>query len=194
MEEFDRFLQLQGKYNPVFKYRRPSEKKLDTIKIELDHIYEEFRKTHSLESDLLPLFQEKREELQVKNQLLVAYREQDFSLLLALQEQYRGSFLPERVKEAQQRFLHPVIQDRQVLGPILSRKKMKAMIAKYLQEHGRNKLPVLFTPDSFARMSVQKRPPDHHVLRVAAGARFRKADLFAALAHELVHLKRYANA
>lgn len=89
LAELDSFVVRNGEYNPVFTYQRPRKSKLDKVRSDLDRIWEEFWEEIMLESPLLALFAEKREELSLKQRLLSAYREQDFSLIEVLQPLYR---------------------------------------------------------------------------------------------------------
>ncbi len=192
LEQFDKFLSLQGKYNPTFTYQRPSEKKLMQIKSELSYIRDEFRQKSVIESPLLQLFGDKLDELFIKQQLLVAYKKQDFELLAYLQPQYRWLYNESLAVESRNR-LQVIHNDRKDLWPVLWRKSIKREVFQYLHARWWDAVEVKFTPDTFARMSVKKYG-SRLVLQISSGSTFRKLDLYAALAHELVHIERYSNA
>jgi hypothetical protein len=192
LDEFDKFLSLQGKYNPVFAYQWPTEKKLFQIGADLAYVHEEFREKTKIESPVVALFEKKLAELVIKQQLLLAYRKQDFDNLFTLQSAYRGEYDPTLYADALQR-IDLIKNDRNDLGIVLWRKTMKKEILAYLAARGRNEVEVKFTPETFARMSVKKYGR-RLILQISSGATFRKLDLYAALAHELMHLQRYINA
>ncbi|MEI7558140.1 MAG: hypothetical protein WCJ45_04920 [bacterium] len=76
--ELDKFITLHGKYNPIFKYKRPEESKLLQTKDEIFKLQEQLSK---LTSPFIKLFLEKLEELELRRNLILAYSRQDFELI-----------------------------------------------------------------------------------------------------------------
>ena len=192
LAELDAFVVREGKYNPVFQYQRPKKSKLDKIRDDLERIREEFRDEITLESPLLALFEEKLVELTIKQRLLAAYREQDFELIDSLQPLYRWVYDEDLYLKAQE-ILNSPPPDRTVLWPVLGRKRIKKFALSYLAELWWEDIQIRFTPESYARMSVEKQWSEL-ILNIASGTTFRKIELYATLAHELSHIRRYANA
>lgn len=192
LEQFDKFLSFQGKYNPQFVYQRPSERKLKQIWSELLYLREEFWERTSIESPLLQIFSDKLDELLLKQKLFFAYKRQDFDTLELLQPQYWGAYSEVLAEESKDRLDH-INNDRKDLGPVLGRKSIKKEVVQYLHAKWWDAVEVKFTPDTFARMSVRKYD-SRLVLQISSWAVFRKLDLYAALAHELTHIERYSNA
>lgn len=192
LQELDTFVSRDGEYDPVFSYQRPKRSKLQWIQDALEHIQEEFRQEVHIESPLLALFEEKLEELLVKHRLLAAYSQQDYNLLEQLQPLYRWSYDPALAVQAETMLRLPT-SDRSVLWPVLWRKRIKKTAMNYLQWLWREDIQLRFTPESYARMSVEKQG-EEIILNIAAWSTFRKSELYAALAHEMVHVRRFVQA
>lgn len=192
LEQFDKFLSFQWKYNPIFTYQRPSEKKLMQIKSELSYVRDEFRQKSPIDSPLLNMFSDKLDELFIKQEMFVAYKKQDLDELARLQPLYWWAYNEALSEEAKHR-IETATSDRKDLWSVLWRKTIKKEVVAYLAKRWRDAVEVKFTPDTFARMSVKKYG-SRLVLQISSGSTFRKLDLYAALAHELVHIERYSNA
>lgn len=190
-EQLDIFLAKDGNYNPEFTYQRPTVKKLTHIWSELAYIRDEFWWMQTIESPLGALFAEKIDELVLKQQLLLAYRAQDLERVYELQSRYRGEFDKTLLQEAHDRVLNTE-NDREDLWPILWRKRIMKEVVAYLVAQWWGEVEVKFTPETFARMSVKKYW-SRLILQISSWSTFRQHDLFAALAHEIMHLRRYSN-
>ncbi len=191
LEQLDIFLAKDGDYNPEFTYQRPTVKKLTQIGTELAYIRDEFWWLQTIESPLGVLFAEKIDELVLKQQMLLAYRAQDLERVFELQSRYWGAFDEKLLQEAHDR-VSSAENDRKDLWPVLWRKRIMKEVVPYLIAQWWWEVEVKFTPETFARMSVKKYG-SRLILQISSGSTFRKHDLFAALAHELMHLRRYSN-
>lgn len=189
LQEFDKFVSAHWQYNPVFLYAWPSSKKISRLQDELRYVHDEFASSLSLQSPLFVLFLEKIEELFVKLRLLQAYATQDFTKIMDEQEAYWWSMHDEYVQEA----VHAVSvkdEDKEILWWILSRAQVKKYVTRYLQWRGYSDVGIVFTPETYARMMVKK-IWWRVTIYISSWAFFRKYELFATLAHELMHIERY---
>jgi hypothetical protein len=59
LEEFDTFLMRNGRYDPTFAYRWPSDEKLQEVKERLSRLYDKYFGRSKLQSDFAQLFREK---------------------------------------------------------------------------------------------------------------------------------------
>lgn len=87
--ELDKFITLHGNYNPNFRYKRPEEQKLITIKEDISRLREQLVK---LESSFKELFLEKLEELEIRRNLVLAYSKQDFGNIAVYNRKLYGDF------------------------------------------------------------------------------------------------------
>lgn len=88
----DKFITLHGNYNPVFKYKRPEEKRLEETKEEIEKLQEQLQK---FKSPFKQLFIEKLEELELRRNLILAYSKQDFENIALYNKKLFGDFNPE---------------------------------------------------------------------------------------------------
>ena len=100
--ELDNFITRHGKYNPVFKYKRPKEESLIKTEDDLKKITD---KTNKLESPLKQLFFEKEDELTNKLQLIKAYSKQDFENIAIYNEKLFGNFDEELLKISKEKVI-----------------------------------------------------------------------------------------
>ncbi|MEI6671830.1 MAG: hypothetical protein WCL02_00220 [bacterium] len=98
--ELDKFITLHGKYNPIFKYKRPEEKKLIQTKEEIHKLQEQLKK---LKSPFTQLFLTKLEELELRRNLILAYTKQDFDTIAIYNRKLFGEFDDELLKISKQK-------------------------------------------------------------------------------------------
>jgi hypothetical protein len=98
--ELDKFITLHGKYNPIFKYKRPEEEKLIQTKEEITKLQEQLNK---LQSKFKDLFLEKLEELELRRNLILAYSKQDFDNIALYNRKLFGEFDDELLKIAKEK-------------------------------------------------------------------------------------------
>jgi hypothetical protein len=91
---------LHGKYNPIFKYKRPDEQNLIQTKEEIGKLEEQLKK---LKSPFAQLFLKKLEELEVRRTLILAYSKQDFDTILLYNRKLFGDFDDELLKTAKEK-------------------------------------------------------------------------------------------
>lgn len=151
--ELDKFITLQGKYNPIFKYKWPEEPKLIQIKEEINKLEIQLKK---LKSPFAKLFIEKLEELELRRNLILAYTRQDFENIATYNKKIFGEFDDELLKVAKEKIL-----DRQefgvkndVLGKALKLSEIEKKIEKYLIEKKIYGVDIIFSYDTLSRISV----------------------------------------
>ena len=129
--EFDKFITLHGKYNPIFKYKRPEEQKLVETKEEILRLQEQLNK---LQSQFKNLFLEKLEELEIRRNLILAYSKQDFENIALYNRKLFGDFDDELLKLAKEKVLdrNEFGYDKDILGKSLKLSEIEKIIEKYL--------------------------------------------------------------
>ena len=151
--EFDKFITLHGKYNPIFKYKRTEEKKLIQTKDDIEKLQTHLTK---LKSPLKQLFIEKLNELELRRNLILAYSKQDFENIVLYNTKLFGKFDEELLKIAKNKVL-----DRQefgiqksVLGKSLKLSEIEKEIEKYLMNKKIYGVDIVFSYDTLSRISV----------------------------------------
>lgn len=90
LDEFDRFVGANGKYNPQFTYRFPTAKELTLRTSQLQQLRDEHKGIHSLKSPFAQLFYQKFHEVSDKIQLLWAYKKQDLVSIAQINRRLYG--------------------------------------------------------------------------------------------------------
>lgn len=189
--ELDKFITLHGKYNPIFKYKRPEEQKLIQTKEEIHKLQEQLKK---LKSPFIQLFLTKLEELELRRNLILAYTKQDFENIALYNKKIFGEFDDELLKIAKSKIL-----DRQefgvkkdILGKPLKLSEIEKIIEKYLIEKKIYWVDIVFSYDTLSRISVIMGKQIR--ISISKSATFKEEWLRATLAHEVdTHLVRYLN-
>ncbi|MCX6824118.1 MAG: DUF1704 domain-containing protein [candidate division SR1 bacterium] len=189
--ELDKFITLHGKYNPIFKYKRPEEQKLLQTKDEIMKLQEQLGK---LTSRFAKLFVEKLEELELRRNLILAYSKQDFENIAIYNTKLFGEFDNELLKASKEKIL-----DRQefgvkkdVLGKVLKLSEIEKIIERYLIDKKIYGVDIVFSYDALSRISVIM--GKQIKISISKSAVFKEEGLRATLAHEIdTHLVRYLN-
>lgn len=192
LEELDIFVTLNGNYNPKFIYHRPSDERLDMTYRTAHKLLKQYFWSSSLQSWFARLFKEKIEEIIIKNNLIKAYKSQDFQLIQQKNLELFGEFDEWLVALSKEKMLDASVFDRSQLWPMLSKKRMRVLIRKYLRDRWFNTVQIIFTPEISSRISVIRSNPLK--VQIADDAVFRETELLGTLAHEVdVHIQRYIN-
>jgi len=190
LEELDTFITWNGKYNPHFQYRRPSDKKLWQVEDELLEIQEKYFWTSALQSKFAQLFRGKIDELFKKLILIQSYKKQNTKKIIRANISLFGRLDDELVWISQEKFFRSNMQDRDVLGEILPREEVYKIIRTYVDERGIQNVKIKFDADLMGRMSIKRWKT--LTIRVSESWGFREKELLATLAHEVdVHVKRH---
>ncbi|MFA5747980.1 MAG: tyrosine/phenylalanine carboxypeptidase domain-containing protein [Candidatus Absconditabacterales bacterium] len=182
---------MNGKYNPQFKYKWPTEERLDENKLQLDQIYEKL-KGDTIKSDFKKLFVEKVDELYDRLNLIKACKKQDFDNILKYNINIFGNFDNELLKTAKEKIFSNINQDKEILGKILSLEEIQKAIEIHLLNKGIYGVDVVSNYTNLSRISITMGKKIK--INIGKGAIFREKSLESVLAHEIdTHLIRYIN-
>jgi hypothetical protein len=151
--ELDKFITLHGKYNPIFKYKRPEEQKLIQTKEEIIKLQEQLGK---ITSRFAKLFVDKLEELELRRNLILAYSKQDFEAIALYNRKLFGEFDSELLKTSKEKVLdrNEFGYDKNILGKSLKLSEIEKIIEKYLIEKKIYGVDIVFSYDTLSRISV----------------------------------------
>jgi len=151
--ELDTFISMNGKYNPVFKYKRPKEEKLIATAKEIEFLQIQLEK---LKSPFKKLFGEKLEELELRRKLILAYTQQDFDNIALYNTKLFGEFDNELLKISKNKVLdrHEFGIQKSFLGKQLKLSEIEKEIEKYLTQKKIYGVDIIFSYDTFSRISV----------------------------------------
>ncbi|MFA7298382.1 MAG: tyrosine/phenylalanine carboxypeptidase domain-containing protein [Candidatus Absconditabacterales bacterium] len=189
--ELDKFITLHGAYNPIFAYKWPVEEKLLQTK---DEIMKLQAQTNKLKSPFAKLFLEKLEELELRRNLILAYSKQDFDNIELYNKKIFGEFDKELLKISKEKVLdrNEFGYNKDILGKPLKLSEIEKIIEKYLIDKKIYGVDIVFSYDTFSRISVIMGKDIK--ISISKSAIFREEGLRATLAHELdTHLVRYLN-
>ncbi len=190
-EEFNRFVDAKGSYNPQFIYDFPSKQKLLSRKHDLQKLSDTYRGAQQFVSPFGQMMYDYMDELSDKVELISAYKKQDSDRIRIYNERLYGSFDDERVALAMDvMHVHDNIVGDVSESEMLSGVELQAYIRSYLDERGLQQVKVVFDPALSARVAVRLGARVRVVL--SPRAMFARGAIDATLAHEVdVHVMRY---
>ena len=187
--ELDKFITLYGKYNPIFKYKRPEEQRLLQTKEEIIKLHEQLNK---LKSPFIQLFLEKLEELESRRKLILAYTQQDFDQIALYNRKLFGDFDDELLKTAKEKVFTLKEDNEKLLWEPLNLSAIEKTIEKYLAEKKIYGVDIVFSYTNLSRISVIM--GKNIKISISKHGIFREKELLSILAHEIdTHLVRYLN-
>lgn len=192
IQELESFITWNWNYNPKFEYKYPTDKKLDSIKENLENIREKYFDVKSeYKSNLLKLFKEKYEEMTYKLDLIIAYKKQDFSQIEKL-----NILLYWKIDENLANFSKEKIwffgQDKSTLWRLLKIDEIHKIVKKRAQKLWLQNIKINILDSMSARINI-RRWKDVSVNILRSSLIYEK-EIEMILAHELdVHLMRYLN-
>ena len=187
--ELDKFITLHGKYNPIFKYKRPEEQKLLQTKEEINKLEEQLKK---LKSPFAHIFLKKLEELEVRRTLILAYSKQDFDTISVYNRKLFGDFDDELLKTAKEKVFTLNEDNEKLLWEPLNLSTIEKTIDKYLAEKKIYGVDIVFSYTNLSRISVIMWK--NIKISISKHGIFREKELLSILAHEIdTHLIRYLN-
>ncbi len=187
--ELDKFITLHGKYNPIFKYKRPTEEKLQQTKQDIDHLQAQLQK---LNSPFKQLFVEKLEELELRRNLILAYSKQDLDKIAFYNKALFGDFDDELLKIAKEKVFAIKEDNQSLLGEPLKLSDIEKKIEKYLADKKIYGIDIVFSYTNLSRISVIM--GKEIKISISKHGIFREKELDSILAHEVdTHLVRYLN-
>lgn len=193
LDELDNFILWNGNYNPKFKYKRPSDEKLEEIRDQLLILQEKnFAKDIWLKSKFSEIFSEKIEELILRYHLIKAYKYQKYKDILKYNELLYGWIDKELLKLSKQKLFLEEENEEKLLWKILTPTKTKNIIKQHLKKLGIYWVKVISNPWNLARISIYR--GKNCEIRISNLARFREKELRSVIAHEIdTHLLRFIN-
>lgn len=187
--ELDKFITLHGKYNPIFRYKRPNEEKLKQTKEEIIKLTEQLQK---LKSPFKQLFIEKLEELELKRNLILAYSKQDFDAIALYNKKLFGEFDENLLKIAKEKVFALNEDNQALLGEPLTLSEIEKTVEKYLADKKIYGVDIVFSYTTLSRISVIMGKSIK--ISISKHGVFREKELLSILAHEIdTHLVRYIN-
>lgn len=190
LDELDKFLSHNKKYNPVFEYRRPKDETIEKIQEELLIIQKTLNT--EIKSEMKKLFSEKSEELLYRTNLIKAYKKQDFKNILFYNQKIYWDFNDNLLNLAKEKSFESESK-KEILGKILSSTEIRKDIEDHLAKKGINNVDIIISSTNLARISIVKSTIPK--IKILEGAKIRKKELQAVMAHEIdTHLTRFVNA
>ncbi len=187
--ELDKFITLHGNYNPIFRYKRPEEKRLMQTKEEIIKLQEQLYK---LKSPFIKIFLEKLEELELKRNLVIAYCKQDFENIALYNRKIFGDFDEDLLRTAKEKVFGLNEDNQKLLWEPLTLSEIEKTIEKYLAEKKIYGVDIVFSYTNLSRISVIMWKDIK--ISISKHGIFREKELFSILAHEIdTHLVRYLN-
>lgn len=187
--ELDKFITLQGKYNPVFQYKRPKEEKFLETKNEIEKLQKQLAK---LKSPFAKLFVDKLEELENRRNLILAYSKQDFKNIALYNKKLFGEFDEELLKVAKEKVFSINEDNQKLLGEPLTLSEIEKTIETYLADKKIYGVDIVFSYTNLWRISVIMGKQIR--ISISKHGVFREKELLSILAHEIdTHLVRHLN-
>ncbi|MFA5916879.1 MAG: tyrosine/phenylalanine carboxypeptidase domain-containing protein [Candidatus Gracilibacteria bacterium] len=193
LEQLDKFIEMKGKYNPVFEYDFLSDSRIDKIEKEIISLKESyFKKDLELKSKFADIFLEKIDEISNKLNLIKAYKLQNFEDI----EKYNIKLydkLDKKLVEKSENKLG-LLATEDILGEQLDQKYVVTYIKDYLEKNDLSLgVKVILSTSNMSRISLNRKKGKVEV-RVSIDGIFREKELDGIIAHEIgVHLIRYIN-
>lgn len=192
LEELDQFVTRNGNYNPYFEYKWPTDKRIETTSTIANRLLKQYFGSSGLQSPFAQLFKKKIEEVIIKNDLILAYKQQNFTEIQKWNSLLFGEFDDELIQISREKITSPHAFDRTVLWKVLSQWSMRNTIRKYLRKRWYSSVEIIFTQETSSRITVVRSNPLK--VKIATWVRFREIELLSTLAHEIdVHIQRFKN-
>lgn len=188
-EELKKFLEKNGKYDPIFQYSFPDSWALRGVEEQIDEIRDQLISL-GITKGMAKLLYDKTDEVLVKCDLLHALRNQDERGIIDYNTKLYGRVDPLLLREAERKVKTPSSQDI-TFTTWLSLENIVAYVEDYLRTHELSHISVRIEKGWTARMSV-KYSGNTPRIAISPSARIRQAEIDSILAHEVgVHLRRY---
>ncbi|NDK08749.1 DUF1704 domain-containing protein [Candidatus Gracilibacteria bacterium] len=192
-DELNKFIEMNGAYNPIFEYDFPTGEKIKELENEilmLKNSY--FKKGLEFKSLFSKLFIEKLNELDLKINLIKAYKDQDYVKINKFNLLLFGASNKELFELAETK--STLLFDKDILGDKLDHSYVINYIKDYLSQNGLlNYVKVVLSTSNMSRISLNRRKGNIEI-RVSIDGVFREKELDGIIAHEIgVHLVRYLN-
>ncbi len=194
-QEQDNFLANPFEYNPNYTYKTHSTKRIDFFKDEIKNM-EKFLENENLKNEsLLPLYQEKLQEIKDRLFFIEAYQAQDYKKMREANMRLFGDFDEENLalskKIAFSKKQGGNKEKRKLLGKTLSIDEISVKIGEYLKAHNIREIPINISTTTFSRMAISYKN-NAPTINISHTAAIREKEMQAILDHEIgTHLRRY---
>ena len=191
IEEWDKFLQNNGKYNPKFKYNWPDDDVLQALVKSLISLQDELNQK-KYDTSFTKLFLNKIEELLYRANLINAYKKKDYKNILLYNEKLYWKIDNKILKISKDKIFENGSGKTFDLWKILSINEVKEKIEDYLYKKWIEWVDIIVSMAHLTRISVLfgKKPR----IKISGYIPFQEKELDSILAHEIdTHLARYMN-
>lgn len=182
-------------YNPVFAYRFPDDRKIQSLREAAQPIREKIVQLESGNIGLARLYSEKLDEIGEKISLVEAYREEDYPSIKKYNDALFGMTQDHLLYDAREKVLSMHGSGKKaerLLWKVLSLDEVMDTIGEYFDSHNIPKIPISLESSNLSRMSVAY--GKEVKIRLSKNAVFREKEMQATLSHEIgTHLLRYLN-
>lgn len=195
LSELDTFISKRGKYNPIFTYTYPTNKKIYGRQSQLEKIQDAYTK-NAYTSAFAHLLYDKVEELETKIQLIKAYKEQNYEKIKEYNESYFGAIEKNILKLSEKKMQEPKTRTKKEMGKKLWLYEIEEKVRKHLKKNNIEKVAIEKSSTTLSRISIVYKN-DKPYIRLMSNTRcsFQEKELEAKLAHEIdIHLQRFLNA
>lgn len=189
IEEWDKFLQNNGKYNPKFKYNWPDDEVLQSTIKNLIVIQDELNEK-KYDTNFTKLFLNKIEELLYRANLINAYKKKDYKNILLYNEKLYWKIDNKILKISKDKIFENGSGKTFDLWKVLSINEVKEKIEDYLSKKWIEWVDIIVSMAHLTRISVLfgKKPR----IKLSWYIPFQEKELDSILAHEIdTHLNRY---
>jgi len=191
IEEWDKFLQNNGKYNPKFKYNRPDDETLQSVVKNLILLQDELNQK-KYNANFTKLFLNKIEELLYRANLINAYKKKDYKNILLYNEKLYWKIDNKILQISKDKIFENGNSKMFDLWKILTINEVKEKIENYLTKKWIEGVDIVVSMAHLTRISVLfgKKPR----IKISGYIPFQEKELDSILAHEIdTHLARYIN-
>ena len=191
IEEWDKFLQNNGKHNPKFKYNRPDDEVLQTLVKNLISMQDELNEK-KYDPNFTKLFLNKIEELLYRANLINAYKKKDYKNILLYNEKLYWKIDNKILQISKDKIFENGSSKTFDLWKTLTINEVKEKIEDYLRKKWIEWVDIVVSMAHLTRISVLfgKKPR----IKISGYIPFQEKELDSILAHEIdTHLNRYIN-
>ena len=191
LEELDKFIWNNGKYNPIFQYKRPENSKLEELTDKLLEIQNELSEK-KYNKNFSKLFENKIEDLFCRINLIKAYKLNDYKNILLYNEKLFGKIDNKLLDISKNKIFEWEPENKNLLGKTLTINEVKSRIEKHLSNKWIEGIDIITSSTTLARMSITMWKKAK--IKINRLVPFQDKELNSVLAHEIdTHLVRYIN-
>ena len=192
LDEFDKFVSYHGDYNPQFTYDFPTYKELHSLTDQIKELDIKYRQKEYFDSSFANIFFEKLDEMEIKINLIKAYKKQNFWLIDRYNKALFGNIDKELLKLSYEKIKEWISFSASELWPIIYWNNIITYIKEYIHKKKLEWVRVRQDDTTLSRISVGF--GKFATIKIKNSATFREYKLLSKLVHEIdVHTMRYLN-